>query len=89
MQWCEAMVTHINKKQCVVKKRDDQPTLQRSIVRKFEHADLNTRAVDSPLRHEARLQHWFAATERYPRQLRETDLQTFMQLKRADRVVGE
>jgi hypothetical protein len=29
-----------------------------------------------------RLQHWFAATERYPRQLRETDLASYMAMKR-------
>jgi hypothetical protein len=206
MHWCEAMVTHINTKQCVVRKRDDQPTLELSIVRKFDQpidqaiqldfgyrliastdefaeaqlasaqgplgtsnyrillqgvalsshksflrfaysydsnalakvatqaflatfgrskvgfttigtrpdgtpefipgtrgliernamryflaidAYLNTDAADPQRRHEARLRHWFAATERYPRQLHETDLQTFMQLKRADRVVVE
>ena len=34
---------------------------------------------------EKRLEHWFQATEKYPRQLREVDWTTYLELKRADR----
>lgn len=58
--------------------------VERNAMRYFLTLDayLSTDAADAA---ERRQRHWFAGAERYPRQLHEVDLETYLALKREDR----
>src|SRR5439155_1531606 len=64
--------------------------LERNLMRYFLaiEAAAATPAVYKSDAYERRLQDWFAATERYPRQLHEVDLDTYLALKRPLQAVG-
>ncbi|VTU22734.1 hypothetical protein SRS16CHR_03110 [Variovorax sp. SRS16] len=61
--------------------------VERNAMRYFLTLDayLDGVAVPAPQRFEARLRQWFGAIAQYPEQLDETDLATYLALKRADR----
>ena len=61
--------------------------VERNAVRYFFTVDAYLEAMDAPpaQRAERRLAIWYAATERYPRQLQEFDRPTYLALKRSDR----
>ena len=64
--------------------------LERNLMRYFLAIDAaaNTPAAARPEAYERRLRDWFAATEKYPRQLHEIDLETYLALKRSLQAVG-
>lgn len=57
--------------------------LERNTMRYFLAVDAFLDALDAPAasRHRARLQKWFTAVDRYPRQLREMSLERYLALK--------
>ncbi len=61
--------------------------VERNAMRYFLSLDayLAGAAGPAPERFERRLAHWFASTEKYPRQLHEINLATYLELKRTDR----
>lgn len=79
----------------VGKEADGQPSyigglrglVERNAMRYFLALDayLAGAASPAPEQFERRLAHWFASIEKYPRQLHEVDLATYLELKRADR----
>ena len=60
--------------------------LERNTVRYFLAVDayLEAMALAQAQQLEQRLLHWFAATEQHPRQLRELDWETYVQMKRVE-----
>lgn len=56
--------------------------IERNVMRFYLALEAHLAGRDRPL--ETRLRHWFAATERYPRQLRELDEATYLALKRRE-----
>lgn len=66
--------------------RGIQGVAERSTMRYFLaiEAFLKTLSVPEDQRLERRLREWFAATERYPQQLREMDLDTYLTMKRRE-----
>jgi hypothetical protein len=61
--------------------------VERNAMRYFLTVDayLSSPGAGASDEFEKRLQHWFLATEKYPRQLHEVDWNTYLELKRADR----
>lgn len=78
------------------KRTDGQPDfiggvrglMERNTMRYYLAIDAFLGAASAPAaaRPEKRLQDWFTATERYPRQLREMDRATYVEMKRAEYV---
>jgi hypothetical protein len=60
--------------------------MERNTMRYYLAIDtfLGTAGSDGAMQAEERLQRWFTATERYPRQLREMDRQTYLDMKRGE-----
>jgi hypothetical protein len=60
--------------------------IERNAMRYYLAIDayLDTMDVQGPQRVDRRIEKWFAATERYPKQLREMDRNTYVQMKRQD-----
>jgi hypothetical protein len=60
--------------------------VERNVMRYFLaiRTDLQTRGVPPAQRLEARLAHWFDATERYARQLHEVDRDAYLRMKRSE-----
>jgi len=61
--------------------------VERNSIRYFLTLDAYLAGLDAPVaqQSEHRQRHWYAAIEKYPRQLHEVDLATYLALKRADR----
>ena len=61
--------------------------VERNSMRYFLTLDAYLAGLDAPTaqQSERRQRHWYAAIEKYPRQLHEVDLATYLALKRADR----
>lgn len=59
---------------------------ERNTMRYYLAIDAYLRAIDDParLRFERSLDYWFAATERFPRQLHEVERADYLQMKRAE-----
>jgi hypothetical protein len=78
----------------VGKRSDGQPDyiggvrglMERNTMRYYLAIDtfLGAASADDTTRAEKRLEDWFTATERYPRQLREMDRQTYLSMKRGE-----
>ena len=71
----------------VDRQADGQPVYVRSVRGALERtiaAYLDSLSAPPPERIERRLRAWFAATERYPRQLHEMDEDTYLALKRSE-----
>lgn len=60
--------------------------VERNAMRYYLAIDayLGAAAASAPLRFQQRLQSWFTATERYPRQLREVDRSAYIEMKRGE-----
>lgn len=60
--------------------------VERNAMRYYLAIDAYLDSLSAPMaaRVDRRIQHWFAATERYPRQLREMDRPTYMAMKRSE-----
>jgi hypothetical protein len=60
--------------------------VERNTMRYYLAIEAYLASVDKPAAQqlEQRLQHWFDATEQYPRQLREVDRETYLAMKRAE-----
>ena len=61
-------------------------TVERNAMRYYLAIDsyLDTMSLPADQRVEQRLQQWFSATERYPRQLHEMDRSTYVMMKRQE-----
>ena len=61
-------------------------TVERNVMRYYLAIDSYLDTMDTPQaqRVDKRINHWFSATERYPRQLHEMDRQTYVTMKRQE-----
>jgi hypothetical protein len=60
--------------------------MERNTMRYYLALDANLKALPAPPREqfESRLQYWFSATERYPRQLHEMERSAYLDMKRSE-----